>query len=56
MRLLKLGVDVKHYLMKEYPHGFCNFDVNMGISECRNGTIKTEEIMREFFKITEIPG
>ena len=43
--------------MKEYFHGFCNLDVKIGgMPECRDGTIKTEEIMRKFFNIKEIPA
>jgi acetyl esterase/lipase len=51
LRLKKLGVDSKLYLMKEYIHGFNSFDMKLGISEYHNGTILTEDIMREMLDL-----
>ena len=52
LRLKKLGVDARIYLMKEYPHGFCSFDMKMfGIVECHLAVVKTNEIMKEYFEI-----
>ena len=42
LRLKRLGVDVKLYLMKDYIHGFNSFDTKMGVDEYHNGTIITE--------------
>jgi hormone-sensitive lipase len=42
LRLKKLGVDSKLYIMKDYIHGFNNFDMKFGIQEYHNGTILTE--------------
>jgi acetyl esterase/lipase len=48
LRLKKLGVDAKLYLMRDYMHGFNNFDMkSFGITEYHNGTLKTEELLKE---------
>jgi acetyl esterase/lipase len=39
VRLYKLGVDVKHFFLKSYVHGFANFDIKgFGIDEYSHGT------------------
>jgi acetyl esterase/lipase len=48
LRLKKLNVDTRLYLMKDYMHAFCGFDdKSFGIAEYHNGTLKTEEIIKE---------
>ena len=39
VRLKKLGVDCKVYLLKDYPHGFGNMDLKkIGVAEVNNAT------------------
>ena len=53
LRLKKLGIDSNLYIMKDYIHGFNSFDTPLGISEYHNGTILTEEIMRDLLLIPQ---
>jgi len=52
LRLKQLGVDAKLYIMKEYMHGFNSFDTkSFGITEYHNGTVKTEELLKELLHL-----
>ncbi|CDW72983.1 hormone sensitive [Stylonychia lemnae] len=51
LKLKKNNVDVKLILMKDYIHGFDELDIKGGIKECRNATLITEDIFREFLDL-----
>ena len=55
LKLHKLGVESKLYLMKDYMHGFNNFDMSMGISEYHNGTLITEDLFRDLLDLPRTP-
>jgi acetyl esterase/lipase len=53
-RLARIGKDVKLILLRDYMHGFNNFDcAGGGIEEYRNATNKTEQIFKELLDIQE---
>ena len=56
LRLKNNGVDAKIYLMKDYIHGFCSFDMkSFGIDEYHNGgTIKSMQILKELLQLWEL--